>query len=325
MAFGVSYIAYRCLDCGEPVFQECELPAFDETADSRGDASDTIICEAVCETCEAEQLFEITAYELNYYEIECVGDQTVKAMLEVPVFFEDKDHYEFWLVDDTLDDPYRLFLRSTAGLHQLAHIDFETGELEQVQLRMLYAHNIAILEAYLCDRIVSLVTYSDEVLKRFLTKYPLLGDKNVPLHAILGHPRIVHELVGKALIDFLYHRLTDVETLYKKAFDVDIFRTNTLRRELDAAMPIRHDFVHRNGRDKGGQMHSIDSATVGHLEKVVTALVNDIEQMLARHIKLRRFYFFENPIPIDPSDFDEASDDELMAAISPCADHTGDA
>lgn len=121
-----SYIAYRCPSCASVVFEDCELPCFDETADSRGDAVDETECVGQC-SCGEEIEFTITAYGANYYEIAAPEDRDLKVALYYPPTIEDEEEYEMFLHSPELDDPYRIFLRSSSGLSGLARLELPVG------------------------------------------------------------------------------------------------------------------------------------------------------------------------------------------------------
>lgn len=313
-----SYIAYRCPSCASVVFEDCELPYFDETADSRGDAVDETECVGQC-SCGEEIEFTITAYGSNYYEIAAREEGDLKVALYYPPTIEDEEEYEMFLDSPELDDPYRIFLRSSSGLSGLARLELPVERLEQSQYRMLYANHIAIMEAYLCDRLIDLISYDDEVLRGFVLKHQPLKSITVPVHSVLGRPDIARKQALKYLRDFLYHKLDAVQSIYKDAFGINVF-ANTARKEALAEMiRIRHDLVHRNGRDKEtGQVHRFEPIELSRVSQAVGGLVHEIENSLQHHVRMKRFQQFENPpqAAAQPIDFNELSDEEAEAARS---------
>ncbi|WP_421477633.1 hypothetical protein [Agrobacterium tumefaciens] len=316
MAISSPYVAFRCTECDEVVSEECDLPPYDLMADTGGDAVGTEDLEVVCPYCETEHEITITAWQLNYWEVESRHPmlRQKKIFLHVPPQFDDEDEFEMFLEDERLDDPYRIFVRSSSGLHALAKVDLVNERLEQAQLRMMYANYIATLEAYLCDRLISLVTYSDAVLKKFLSAHRKLGTKTIPLQAILGNPSIVIEQVEEHLKSQLYHKVDVVTELYRDAFGIDVFKNSDRKVALEAAIKLRHDIVHRNGRAKDGVMISIDHSMVTRVNMLVGGLVNEVETALEELIKEKSFYEFEHPRPKVYEPVDDASEEEIEAA-----------
>ncbi|NRP17847.1 hypothetical protein LPJGGPFB_01074 [Ensifer adhaerens] len=310
------YIAYRCRTCDQVVTQDCDFPYFDETAEYRHETVDQTDCVAVC-SCGEQCTFTITAYGANYCEVVAQGDREITVMLYRPPSIEDEEQYEMFLDPPDLDDPYRIFLRSSSGLAALGRVDVQAERLEQAQFRMLYANHIAILEAYLCDRLIDLVAYDDEVLRKFVLKHKNLKSMTVPVHSVLGHPGIARKSALDYLRNFLYHKLNDVGGIYRDAFDIDIF-TNVARKEALAEMvKVRHDLVHRNGRSKDGQLHTIQPIDLSRVGQAVAVLVHETENALEHLIKMKRFKQFENPPPAtpEPINWDDVSEEEVVAAL----------
>lgn len=316
MAISSPYVAFRCAECDEIVSEECVLPPYDLMAETGRDAVGTEDLQVVCPYCETEHEITITAWQLNYWEVESRHPmlRQLKILLYVPRHFDDEEEFEMFLADERLDDPYRIFVRSSSGLHALAKVDFANDRLEQAQLRMMYANYIAMLEAYLCDRLISLVTYNDAVLKKFLSAHKKLGTKNIPLQAILGNPSIVLEQVEEHLKSQLFHRVEVVMELYRDAFGIDVSKNSDRKVALEAAIKLRHDIVHRNGRAKDGVMISLDDSMVTRVNMLVSGLVNEVETALEEVITEKSFYEFEHPRPKAYEPVTEASEEELEAA-----------
>lgn len=316
MATSSPYVAFRCTECDEIVFEECELPPYDLTAESGRDPVANEDLKAVCPYCETEHEITIGAWQLNYWEVESQHPmlRRKKIFLYVPPQFDSEDEFEMFLEDERLDDPYRIFVRSSSGLHALARVDFTNVRLEQAQMRMLYANYIGTMEAYLCDRLISLVTYNDAALKKFLSAHKKLGTKSIPLQAILGNPSIVIEQVEEHLKSQLYHRIDVVTELYRDAFGIDVFKNSDRKIALEDAIKLRHDIVHRNGRAKDGVMISLDQSMVTRVSMLVGGLVNEIETALEDLIKEKSFYEFEHPAPRMYEPVTDASEEEIEAA-----------
>lgn len=315
MSFDAAYIAFRCPACEKPVFEDCELPYFDERADSRGDAVEEADCSALCE-CGEELTFTITAYGADYYEVEPKGEEQIRVMLYQPPTIEDEEQFEMFLDPPDLDDPYRIFLRSSSGLAALGRVEVQAERLEQAQFRMLYANHIAIMEAYLCDRLIDLVAYDHEVLREFVLKHKNLKSMTVSIHSVLGNPSIARKSAIDYLRNFLYHKLNDVAGIYRDAFDIDIF-SNVARKEALAEMvKVRHDLVHRNGRDKNGRLHTFQPIDLSRVGQAVGGLVHETETALEHLIRMKRFKQFETPPPSapEPINWDDVSEEEIFAA-----------
>jgi hypothetical protein len=123
MAVESPYIALRCPECGVVIVQDCDLPTYNLGSETGSDAAGTEESEISCPQCEATFAVAITAWQLNYWEVECSG---VRVLLHTPPSFEDEDQFEMYLDDVDLDDPYHVFLRSSSGLDALAKAVFSS-------------------------------------------------------------------------------------------------------------------------------------------------------------------------------------------------------
>lgn len=145
--------------------------------------------------------------------------------------------------------------------------------------RMIYSQMVAIMEAYLSDKILRLVTDHKVIRSNVIASADFMKNKNLPLADILQDPGKADKIFRLDLQKILYHDLEKVEKLYKTALKNDGFPTDTaLRKSLEDAICIRHDCVHRNGRTMDGSQHLIDNAMISSLVNSINALVQHIEQ-----------------------------------------------
>ena len=68
----------------------------------------------------------------------------------------------------------------------------------------------------------------------------------------------IKDKVKKTLNGLLYHNLPKIREIYKQVLDVEFGDFGV----LNGAIEIRHDIVHRNGKDKDGIMHNITKEEV---------------------------------------------------------------
>lgn len=143
--------------------------------------------------------------------------------------------------------------------------------------RMIYATAIAAMEAYLGDTLVNQVMSDPVAIKRMLTQDKDLTKMKFSLEELVGKPFFVDETIRTYLKTLLYHNLAKVEVLYKIATNFAILPDPLLRARLYKAVLLRHDIVHRNGKD-------VDGAEVAFPTADVIALISDIRTM-AQHIE----------------------------------------
>ena len=121
--------------------------------------------------------------------------------------------------------------------------------------RMLFTTLYSIVEAYLSDTIIGAALADQAVQKHMLTLDGLKGVV-VSLETVLEQPNIVRDMVKNALQGMSFHNLPAVNAICKVAFSKTILPEDKVQRALVMqSVNKRHDCVHRNGKDKDGNVH----------------------------------------------------------------------
>ncbi|WP_313523063.1 hypothetical protein [Shinella sp.] len=148
-------------------------------------------------------------------------------------------------------------------------------------------------------------------------KHQPLKSMTVPVHSVLGYLDIARKQTLKYLRDFLYHKLDVVQSIYKDACGINVFANAAREEALAEMIRIKHELVHRNGRDKEtGQLHTFEPVELSCVSQAVGRLVHEIENSLQHHVRMKRFRQFGDPpqAAAQPIDFNELSDEEAEAA-----------
>jgi len=147
--------------------------------------------------------------------------------------------------------------------------------------RMAFIQQFAALEAYLADTLTRQILENSSALSRALTGLDSLKDIKLPLADIAANPDIVKVTVAGALRDLLYHNFGKVDAIWKIALQFSIFPDAGVKQRMFKRIPIRHDCVHRNGRDMHGNEHpEVDFDFVLQVGEDVHAMMMHIEDAL---------------------------------------------
>lgn len=73
--------------------------------------------------------------------------------------------------------------------------------------------------------------------------------------------------------NIIYHNLGRVKAIYNNTINVDIGNIQ----ERSKAVQIRHDIVHRNGKNKNGNNHAITKEDIIALADSVSSFIERIE------------------------------------------------
>lgn len=149
--------------------------------------------------------------------------------------------------------------------------------------RMAFIQQFAALEAYLSNTLIGLVLNKPTVLATALTAIHDLRDMKLSLADIHADPDIVKRTVAGRLRDLMYHNFEKVGSIYHATLGFHLFPDSNCRQRMFRALPIRHDCVHRNGKDKEGQERTeVDDTFLKQIDTDMRAIVQHIEAEIAK-------------------------------------------
>ncbi len=91
---------------------------------------------------------------------------------------------------------------------------------------------------------------------------------------VLDAADTIQRTVRNELAGIVWHNLGRVTRMYKSTLDVTFRAIGDLMK----AVSKRHDFVHRNGRDKDGNGVTVDKSGVLELIETVHSFAGDVER-----------------------------------------------
>jgi hypothetical protein len=150
----------------------------------------------------------------------------------------------------------------------------------QVHLRLLYSHVITILETYLFDTFIKLVTKDGQFSKKYRiikkdNKYKKNKIKESDFRQLsnsIDNENLVYLTSG-----FSWHNLVKVENEYNKIVNITF---SPHREKLESSIEIRHDIVHRNGKNKDGEIIKIKKSDVKKLMGQCNKFVESVHKQI---------------------------------------------
>ncbi|UWU25951.1 hypothetical protein N2601_33320 (plasmid) [Rhizobium sp. CB3060] len=277
-------LSFECSRCGELTEVDgFDLPGYDYSAEVHSEGRGTEDVDVECPTCHKTYTVEISNM-LGQYDAEVVEDASITVDLDVPSM-PDYDDYDY---DEYLKSyvPKEPFERYEHSLELLDEMLKNAGVLLRYPMfhRMMLLQHVAMMEAYLCDRLITLVAI-DEVRKNLILGYPSLSQQIYPMSAFAGNSNLMNEKTVSFLKGQLYHELDEVEKLYVAALGGTPFVDEASMTFLKAAMINRHHCVHRDGKDNDGVvLEEVDAAYIVDVRKNIGELVNNIESKFSTEI-----------------------------------------
>jgi len=189
------------------------------------------------------------------------------------------DESSSWINYEVPKDPHLIFFDSYH--HTGDMLADHGGNGSHLMNRMIFAHLIGALEAYLGDTLMNAAMSSEETIHRLLSIDTEIGREKFSLAQIAADPAIVKTKVRQYLKSVIYHNLPKVRFLYQIVFNIDIFLLLGAEGKdaLLTAVEYRHDCVHRNGHDKDGNRRDVFTKEfIQRTANQLKALVEQIEE-----------------------------------------------
>lgn len=254
-------IRFICPDCGEEVVSESlYVPSPDFAAENNSDSMNYDVFEIVCEKCN--RTFQVTVYNAMYGgEVEVEDVDNVNVEEEYP-----EEDYENYIFDLTPE-------RITSVIDEIEPLSKDTKEF---LYRQLFAGTITSMEAFLSSTLIKEVLSSDKNKRRFVEGYLPYQEEKIPYSDIYKKMDTVDEVIQDTLRDLMYHNLGKIKPIYKDVLDIDLGDIKKIMK----AVQIRHDIVHRSGKDKDGNLHIIHKEDIINLVENVSSLMSLVSSKL---------------------------------------------
>jgi hypothetical protein len=188
------------------------------------------------------------------------------------------DDDDFGLYDAVLGNTATLatFREAVQTIRKLVKANVGKEE-QQHLLNLLFANAIAALETFLCDTFIHRVMSQPHELRRFIETTPQFKKLKIPYAAVLKEAEGVHDTAKRHLLGMVWHRLETVEKLYWRSLKVSV---KDLAASLKREIQVRHDIVHRNGKDKEGNAVSVTAADVHQVIAKTDSIATEIDRQL---------------------------------------------
>ncbi|MBD2096485.1 hypothetical protein H6F90_15205 [Trichocoleus sp. FACHB-591] len=217
------------------------------------------------------------AVELLEDEFECFEWSKIPKDRDINSYYLENLSTDFYKEFTTSISHIIKLSRSTDGPYTLK------SELEEPLNRMLYANIITAMESYLSDAFIKIVLSKEERLRRFVETTKEFQNQKISLSDIFIKMDGLKGEVTDYLTALSFHNLPKVEALYKASLGVEFPKDSTKR--INKAIAIRHDIVHRNGKNNNDGNHR----KIGHDD--IKSLAAEVKRFLREVDKQLRTYY----------------------------------
>lgn len=272
MARYASEIEFECPSCGAMIEDQIPVPESYWSGDNADERFVEDDADTVCNACN-------TGYDLHVQnsdgqiavDVRGYDDLKVEASYATMVEPEEPDDWEIpsepaMMIQMTLEDVRTVLKATPPSLHSAT------------VLRMAFIQQFAVLEAYLSDTLIIEVLNKPGALARLIAGDEDLKKIKLPLTAINGNPGVVAHTAATHLRTLLYHNFPKIGLIFEKALGFHLFPDDNVKERMMKAGPVRHDCVHRNGKDKEGKVRDeVNDSFVRQVDSDIRAMVDHIE------------------------------------------------
>lgn len=258
-------LKFPCPNCGNIVEDFISVPQPDLLAETHADSVNSDSEDVICEYCGQKLTVDLhTGFYGGNGEIEGVEDGSIEVDEHYPE--EDDEYYEQQLYEATHTEIERA----------LDAIENLNDGVKQFLYRLLYANVITSMETFLGDTLKREVQRNENSLRKFVETYKPFKSISMNLSDLYVKKDNMPAFVNTTLRELLYHDLRKIKPIYHDALGIDLGDVT----ELYKAVLVRHDLVHRNGKNHEGEEHTITEEMVRELQTKVKTLMESVTNQI---------------------------------------------
>ena len=260
--------SYRCPKCGEiSESGKMEVPYPNYDAGNFTDSENREESECICEKCG--NIIDVDLISRVPY-----GTAVIHAI-------NDNDLLQYDCIEE--EDDFEDFGFYTDSHKALDAIGSLPENVKRILYRLLYANTIAYMENYLCQKAKEHIMKDVETIRIFVEKWDdcSSGLRKKKKNLLNLENKFLRVEVAHYLNDyFSYHNLKKTKKLFKDFLEIDLGNTE----QLEYAVSLRHDIVHRNGKKSNGQELSITKQDVEKVWEDVFELRKCVDSQIANQM-----------------------------------------
>ncbi|MFA7944051.1 hypothetical protein ACEK06_16490 [Pseudomonas brenneri] len=184
-----------------------------------------------------------------------------------------EDFYSLLPVDRT--DPLKMLIER---LDQIEETIASQASPQGFVIQLLHSAAITALEAYLWDTTAYWVTKEKRILQSFVKNNEEFVGEKLRLSEIFDVIDGLEKKVVEYLQTFIWHRLDKAKPLLEKTLSIKFPEIKSIMPEII----IRHDIIHRGGRNKEGYPVLIEIRDVRRVASLVKEFADTLESELKK-------------------------------------------
>jgi hypothetical protein len=139
---------------------------------------------------------------------------------------------------------------------------------------LLYVNVITALECYLSDFFIARTKEDKKLLRKLIETTPAFREQKTNVSEVFKTMDSIEKRADTYLTGLVWHRLEQARRLYENVLSI----TFPSIKDLQAAIAVRHELVHRNGRKADGTEHVLTETDIRKVIKMEEELIEHIEK-----------------------------------------------
>lgn len=284
MESGKPSVRFVCSGCGATIREILEeVPAYDLMADRESDAQGFV--EQAVECSECDRQFTVGIRNTGAGLVAVLQDEnTLVTVIDDPTASPDDEWgTDAYQRENLPNDPGQIFKFATYDIDFIAS-EVESGGHGSIAAlnRMLLVQYFSAIEAYLSDRLIRLVLDDPKSMSALARNNKEWAAEKISVVELASNPDAFRDWVHTRLRELMYHNFVKIDQYYRSALGCTIFPDEPTKKILMEFVPVRHDCVHRYGRDHDGRERRISKADLDKLGSALENMVAHLEGLFVR-------------------------------------------
>ena len=241
----------------------------------------SLMLSSVDEYCEwvhnSSYNFPCIDYDFYSFALLLASDDNALCELNLSELIWDERMDDFLDLEERNCGATKPLRNARKSLDELLNLANQSTE-NSVLLRMCYSGIITVMEVYLSDIFCRSVEH-ESVKRRFVENYAKYKSvEKKPLSEVYKQLESLDKIIEDDLQSLSFHHIPTVKQLYDNCLLIRF--PEHLLSGIAQAVQIRHDIVHRNGRDVKGMHHEISIKHLKNLNAKMNNFLNFIDQQV---------------------------------------------
>ncbi|PFE28523.1 hypothetical protein CN279_04730 [Bacillus anthracis] len=202
-----------------------------------------------------------------------------------------KDYLAYSVYRNT--EYFDTFKGSIDNIHTLLEVEVEGSSVSKTFYQLLFANVIASMETYLSDAFIITVLSKKEHIRKLIETDPEFQKRKIGFSEIFKSMEEIQDTISDYLLNIIYHNVWKVKSMYSSVLEIKF--PDDLE-SVSKAVMMRHDIIHRNGKQKDGTQINIGkeevlkcikdvSFLIGHIDKKIRFLTNGSSDFIKKKVE----------------------------------------